>query len=201
MASEPMPSWRDRLEVHPAADLFPMMSDEELQALAEDIQKNGLRTKIVVWRPSNLDVHNGTQLLLDGRNRLTAMEMAGIDPFHADGKKLSSDYFRAVCTDRYYKDFRTDKEAAKPDRWHAQVPGGHWVGDPYEFVVSLNIHRRNLTQEQKRELIAKLLKVQPDKRWRRLRKFRNRIASSARTARASRPGSLPSRSPPNNGTS
>jgi hypothetical protein len=36
-------SWRDHIKVHPAADLFPMMSDEELKALGERIKKNGMK--------------------------------------------------------------------------------------------------------------------------------------------------------------
>ena len=35
--------------------------------------------------------------------------------------------------------------------------------DPCEFVLSANVHRRHLTAEQKRELIAKVLKAQPEK--------------------------------------
>ena len=35
--------------------------------------------------------------------------------------------------------------------------------DPFELVTSLNIHRRHLTAEQKRELIAKVLKAEPEK--------------------------------------
>lgn len=35
--------------------------------------------------------------------------------------------------------------------------------DPAAYVISANIHRRHLTAEQKRELIAKLLKAQPEK--------------------------------------
>ncbi len=35
--------------------------------------------------------------------------------------------------------------------------------DPYAYVLSANVHRRHLTGEQKRELIAKLLKAQPEK--------------------------------------
>ena len=34
---------------------------------------------------------------------------------------------------------------------------------PYAFVISANIHRRHLTAEQKRELIAKLIKATPEK--------------------------------------
>jgi hypothetical protein len=59
------------LKVHPAADLFPMMSEEELAELADDIKQNGLRFPIIV---------DGAQLLIDGRNRLEACKRAGVDP-------------------------------------------------------------------------------------------------------------------------
>src|SRR5262245_55299485 len=66
-------SWRDVLPIHPAADLFPMMSPDELRALAEDIKKNGLRYPIVFCLADD----GKGRLLLDGRNRLDAMELAG----------------------------------------------------------------------------------------------------------------------------
>jgi hypothetical protein len=47
MTSKPK-SWRDLLPVHPAAELFPMMSEEELRALGEDIKKNGLREGVAL---------------------------------------------------------------------------------------------------------------------------------------------------------
>lgn len=55
--------------VHPAAELFPMMSDDELAALAADIKANGLQQPVVLY---------GAQLL-DGRNRWRACEIAGVD--------------------------------------------------------------------------------------------------------------------------
>jgi hypothetical protein len=43
-------SWRDHILVHPAADLFPMMSDAELEELAKDIVKaKGLTSPIILW--------------------------------------------------------------------------------------------------------------------------------------------------------
>ena len=38
----------------------------------------------------------------------------------------------------------------------------HQRADPYDLAVSLNIHRRHLTAEQRRDLIAKLLKAKPE---------------------------------------
>lgn len=58
------------MNVHPAAQLFPMMPDAELEALADDIRKNGLNNPIV---------HDG-DVLFDGRNREKACELAGVAP-------------------------------------------------------------------------------------------------------------------------
>ena len=69
-----MSKWRERYRVHPAADVFPMMSDEELAVLGGDIKKNGLRNPICLWT----DPEDCEDWLIDGRNRLEAMERAGI---------------------------------------------------------------------------------------------------------------------------
>jgi len=61
---------RHELKVHPIAALFPMLADGELQALAADIRENGLQQAVVI--------QGGT--LLDGRNRLAACELAGVEP-------------------------------------------------------------------------------------------------------------------------
>jgi ParB-like chromosome segregation protein Spo0J len=63
--------WRNKYRVHPTADVLPMMSDEELAELGEDIKSNGLKEPITFDREG---------VLLDGRNRLEAMERAGIAP-------------------------------------------------------------------------------------------------------------------------
>jgi hypothetical protein len=55
---------------HPAALIFPMMGDTDLQELAEDIKANGLHDPIVL-----LD-----EMVLDGRNRLAACKLAGCEP-------------------------------------------------------------------------------------------------------------------------
>jgi hypothetical protein len=44
----PAQSWRDILLVHPAADLFPMMTDAEIVELAADIKQRGTLTSPVV---------------------------------------------------------------------------------------------------------------------------------------------------------
>jgi hypothetical protein len=44
-----MSSWRDHIKVHPAADLFPPMSQAELKELGEDIRKNGMNKPVIVY--------------------------------------------------------------------------------------------------------------------------------------------------------
>lgn len=58
-------------EVHPFAATFPMLDDESLKALAEDIAANGLLHPVVL---------DPDGVLVDGRNRLAACELAGIEP-------------------------------------------------------------------------------------------------------------------------
>ncbi|MGH7140867.1 MAG: ParB N-terminal domain-containing protein [Pirellulales bacterium] len=58
------------LSVHPAAMLFPMMKGTDFGGLVEDIDTNGLREPIVVFQGQ----------ILDGRNRLRACEIAGVEP-------------------------------------------------------------------------------------------------------------------------
>jgi hypothetical protein len=62
-------SWRDHIKVHPAADLFPMMSESELRELGEDIKENGQRVQVVLWKDPS---PGGEYWLIDRRNRLAA---------------------------------------------------------------------------------------------------------------------------------
>jgi hypothetical protein len=48
--------------------------------------------------------------------------------------------------------------------------GCSYIGDPATYVISANIHRRHLTADQKRDLIARLLKAQPTKSNRQIAK-------------------------------
>lgn len=59
------------IDVHPASEIFPLMGGDELQELADNIEKNGQREPVVLWK-------DGT--VLDGRNRMLACELAGVEP-------------------------------------------------------------------------------------------------------------------------
>ncbi len=72
---EPIPAGQvvdpEKLEIHPAADVFPLAEDADFEALVEDIRKNGLKNPIV------LDAE--CRVLLDGRRRLKACRRAGAE--------------------------------------------------------------------------------------------------------------------------
>jgi hypothetical protein len=71
ISSQPK-NWRDVLPIHPAAELFPLMSEPELRELGEDIKAHGLVQAVHLYKGK----------LLDGRNRLDAMELisGSVDP-------------------------------------------------------------------------------------------------------------------------
>jgi hypothetical protein len=144
-------SWRDVLKIHPAAELFPRMSDDELRELAADIKAHGLKQPIVSWSPGYVGdgVKDRPRYVLDGISRLDAMELAGL-PLVSDEGELTGARF-----DQLWEKDRVCSTASgrqiKPDT------------DPYAYVISANIRRRHLTAEQKRELIAKLIKSTPEK--------------------------------------
>lgn len=67
------------MRIHPAADLFPMLSKAELDMLSSDIKTNGQVHPIVVWHDQ----------ILDGRNRSRACEMAGVEPKYKDVSEIT----------------------------------------------------------------------------------------------------------------
>jgi hypothetical protein len=95
--------------IHPAANIFPMMDDDRLKKLAEDIRLNGQRDAVVYFK----------QQVLDGRNRLAACALLGIEP--------------QTC------------EIDDEDNF-----------DPIAYVLSANLHRRELKTSQKAVCAARL---------------------------------------------
>lgn len=125
--SDPSQSWREWIAVHPAADLFPMLPDAELDALAKDIGANGLTSPLSLWREDE----TAPWQLIDGRNRIDAMARLSDGTDRING---------ALTMANPYEGERTD---------------------PLAFVVSANILRRHLDAEQKRKVIAALIKADP----------------------------------------
>lgn len=59
-----------RYEIHPAAEVFPMMGPQEFEQLKEDIRQHGVKTYITLFDGK----------IIDGRNRYKACLEIGIDP-------------------------------------------------------------------------------------------------------------------------
>src|SRR5207253_1860194 len=122
------------LQFHPLADLFPLMEGEDFDALVADIAANGLREKI--------DLYQGK--IVEGRNRYLALQRLGIEP-SADQKQ----YFRKAIYAHTVGGEIAPHEQSNDDRVRT-------------YVISKNIHRRHLTAEQKRDLIAKVIAAKPE---------------------------------------
>ena len=104
------------VKIHEAAELFPMMGDADYKQLKKDIALNGLKSDLVFIGTGSND-----RELLDGRNRLKAMQELGID-------------WEAFCFVEH------------PDN----------IPDPVGYVVSLNLHRRHLTDSQRAMIAANI---------------------------------------------
>jgi ParB-like chromosome segregation protein Spo0J len=155
------------IPVHPAAAAFPPMSDDELVELGEDIKEHGLKQPLWFYsearRPKTIDrmaeaialqntamrqARDRQLPLLDGRNRLMAMQRVG------------------MLNEAVLKDLLQRAKICYADET-----------TPEEFVMSANVHRRHLTPDDKRKLIAALLKANPERSDRATAK----IADSNRT--------------------
>lgn len=69
-------------EIHPYADRWPMRSADEIEAMADSISVNGLRFPIILTPDG---------VLVDGRNRLRACEVAGVPPYWEVREELTGE--------------------------------------------------------------------------------------------------------------
>ena len=114
--------------MHAAAELFPPLSEVELDELAEDIQKNGLHVPIVSWSSTE----GGEEQVLEGRSRLDALARKGL-LYETEGHL----HLRSWTGTKWGE--------LSGDRIQFQ----HLVGgDPFAIALSFNIRRRHLTPEQ-----------------------------------------------------
>jgi hypothetical protein len=161
-------NWRAHLPVHPAAERFPLMSETDPAAfkdLVDDIKVKGLIEPLGFW---NVD----GQFLLDGRNRLDALAALGLlyetEDHHLGIKKWTGKKWSDHPAGRF--GFAIDTR-------------GYSVGDPYAIALSLNVHRRHLNAEQKRDLIAKFVVANPELSDRQLGKMANASKNTAASVR------------------
>lgn len=107
-------TWPDSVNVHPAAELFPLMKGDRFAEFVEDIRQQGLLESIVVTPDG---------AVLDGRHRLLACRATQTEPR-----------------------FTTHE------------------GNPWEYVISVNLHRRHLTDTQRAVVAGKMADRSPGER-------------------------------------
>ena len=134
--------------VHPVASMFPMIGDDELQQLADDIKKNGQHEAIVLapYYKDNARIlaEHGIEtdefggfmslppeveaelepdvVLIDGRNRMAACLLAGVEPIVTQDIPGNT----------------SGKDSDSPD-WEQFVTA---------WITSGNLHRRHLSKGQ-----------------------------------------------------
>lgn len=146
--------------VHPAAALFPLMHGGELDLLVADIAQNGLREPIVL----------AGGLILDGRNRLHACELAGVAPrfveWDGDGGSplsfvLSRNLHRrhldesqrsliAVRAKEMFKKEAVERHRAQRFGARSRSPtsGLDGMQKPRDSTVCANLHRPSASNDQ-----------------------------------------------------
>jgi ParB-like chromosome segregation protein Spo0J len=104
----------NQYQPHPAAELFPMMPDDQYESFKEDVRQNGFQQDITLYKGQ----------ILDGRNRYkAAVELDMLDDL-------------PICEIDHDFEF-----------------------DPFQWVISRNLHRRHLTESQRGMVAARLANI------------------------------------------
>jgi ParB-like chromosome segregation protein Spo0J len=98
--------------VHPAAGLFPLMEEAELQELANDIKANGQQEPIRAFQSPESEPSGASVVVLDGRNRLLACERAGVKPYIETETFLPDDPVTYVVTRNLHRRHLTAEQRA-----------------------------------------------------------------------------------------
>jgi len=138
---------------HEFATVFPMLGDNDLQQLADDIERNGQRFPVIVDEDG---------LVLDGRNRAAACRMLGIEPrvevfSGSDAEKL--EYVVSLNLSRRHMDtsqraMAANKLATLRDGVSVQKQGAQICAPSLsqdEAAKQLNVSRRMVQKARKVE--------------------------------------------------
>ena len=113
------------MKFHELANIFPLLSEEELAELRADIEKNGLTDPITLYEGK----------VLDGRNRATACEMAGITPTTIE--YTGDDPVAFVLSKNIHRRHLTESQRAMAAEKLANIQqGGHKKVKPANLPVS-----------------------------------------------------------------
>ena len=88
------------MEFHPIANIFPLLSGDELQELADDIRERGLKEPIWTYEGK----------ILDGRNRSAACRIAGVEPEIKEFRGTAEEAFRHVWSLNFHRRHMTQSQ-------------------------------------------------------------------------------------------
>lgn len=127
------------LRSHPAADVFPLMGEADLAALADDIRKNGQRDAIVLL--------NGS--ILDGRNRWLAAQKIGRTPITEEWDGIGSPLAFVVSKNLHRRHLNLSQRAMIACEI-ANTPEGR----PWSHYNSIQISGCNVTADQAAKMLG-----------------------------------------------
>lgn len=128
------------MNIHPTCAAFPMMDDESLAELAADIRENGLNRPIVTWR----------DMILDGRNRLKACNMATVRPIYEEWE--GDDPTSWIISENLHRRHLTASQRAMVAGRLATTdgPGRNWANLPNKDTAKqLNVSERSVKHARK----------------------------------------------------
>lgn len=167
MPTKNAPSKPLKLAVHPSAELFPLMPEEELNELAESIKKHGLREKLVV---------DTDGVLIDGRNRYEAIKRAGLHiaaedvtvmnfdnkPYTVDEYIVMANIERRNLTRQQRKEL-AGKLAVHLEEQQADKPKDEKVDTTAAAAKAAGVSRRTAASAKQETLVKLGLRDEPTK--------------------------------------
>jgi hypothetical protein len=144
-------------KVHPVAEMFPLMTDEELDDLAASIKATGLLTPIV------LD-DDGT--LIDGRNRVEACKRAKVEPCYEalEGRDPLEVIFGSNATRRHMTKGQLAMVAVKAEAGRRLLNRQHISARNLAKLANVNdatINQAWLVHEYANELVDQIIRGSP----------------------------------------
>lgn len=132
------------LKAHPAAEIFPLMTGAEFDALVQDIRENGLREPIVL--------HEGE--VLDGRNRLRACEQLGKKPKFVNWNGIGTPQTYVVSKNLHRRHLNESQRAIiaarlAPNPWGTNQHSGITTSSRAEAAELMNVHPTTVSEAKK----------------------------------------------------
>lgn len=155
-------------QFHPIADIFPLLPEAELLELADDIRVNGLNHPIVLFECK----------VLDGRNRYTACQRAGVAPkFIEFAGKTATDALEYVWSENFHRRHLTSSQRAAC--WELRARYEENVRKVVESIEAESQKRRAETQGRPPKAGKKLPSTLTE-----VKETRQSVAETAKTSPA-----------------